>query len=122
MSIYRFETNTTMKEYNNEKWWIDSGIIRPVEVEADNIENALQLWKNEVETRDYIKISNNALRTRKAMYIDDRNGNAIQIGYVITGKTEFEKDNYAGYSTQYIDLWTKIEIVTIPNFDINYKA
>lgn len=122
MSIYRFETNATMKEYNNKKWWIDGGIIRSIEVKADNIEKALQLWRNEVEARDYIQISNNALRTCRAMYIDDENGNALQIGYIITGKTEFEKDDYTGYSTQYIDLWVKIEIVTIPNFDINYNA
>lgn len=31
--------------------------------------------------------------------------------YVITGKTEFDKGDYTGYSTQYIDLW--ITILTV---------
>lgn len=34
-----------------------------------------------------------------------------QVGYVITGKTEFDKGDYTGYSTQYIDLW--ITILTV---------
>ena len=34
-----------------------------------------------------------------------------QVGYVITGKTEFDRGDYTGYSTQYIDLW--ITILTV---------
>lgn len=35
--------------------------------------------------------------------------NALQVGYVITGKTEFQKDS-GEWVTQYIDLW--VEIIT----------
>ena len=28
--LYQFKTTATMKPYNNEKWWIDSGIIRDI--------------------------------------------------------------------------------------------
>lgn len=31
-----------------------------------------------------------------------------QVGYVITGKAEFDKGDYSGWSTQYIDLWVTI--------------
>ena len=40
-----------------------------------------------------------------------QNGGAKQVGYVITGKTEFDRGDYSGYSTQYIDLW--ITILTV---------
>ena len=117
MSIYRFETTATMKPHNNKKWWIDPDIVRPVKIEAADLKTALQLWRDKVIERDYIQISNNALKSRSPMYIDGKGGEAVQVGYVITGKTEFDKGNYTGYSTQYIDLWVTVQIVTIPDFE-----
>ena len=116
MSIYRFETSATMKPHNCRKWWIDRDIVRPVKVEADNIETALQLWRERVQERDYIEISNNAIKTRTPMYIDHETAGAVQVGYVITGKMDFDKGDYTGYTSQYIDLWVNIQIVTIPAF------
>ena len=37
MNNYIFKTTTTMKEYNNKKWWIDSNIIGEIRVTAENI-------------------------------------------------------------------------------------
>ena len=117
MSIYRFETTAAMKSHNNKKWGIDADIVRPVEIEAADLKTALQLWRDEVQDRGYIQISNNALKSRSPMYIDGKDGEAVQLGYVITGKTEFDKGDYTGYSTQYIDLWVTVQIVTIPDFE-----
>ena len=117
MSIYRFETTATMKPHNNKKWWIAPDIVRPVKIEAADLKTALQLWRDKVIERDYIQISNNALKSRNPMYIDGKDGEKVQIGYVITGKTEFDKGDYTGYSTQYIDLWVTVQIVTIPEFE-----
>ena len=39
------------------------------------------------------------------MFVDLSDGGAKQVGFVITGKTEFDRGDYSGYSTQYIDLW-----------------
>ena len=108
MKKYRFETTTTMKPHNNKNWWIDSGIIGKITVSADSLTSALKLYQNEVSTRFYIEISDNALKTKNPMYQDGPNGEAQQIGFVITGKTDFEdRDNYK-YTTQYIDLWVTI--------------
>lgn len=38
----------------------------------------------------------------------EKDGGAKQVGHVITGKTEFDKGDYTGYSTQYIDLWVTV--------------
>lgn len=35
----------------------------------------------------------NALKTKRPMYIDRKDGDPLQIGYVITGKAEFDKGN-----------------------------
>ena len=37
MSKYIFKTTATMKEYNNSKWWIDSGIVRDITIQAATI-------------------------------------------------------------------------------------
>ena len=93
--LYRFETTATMKDYNSAKWWIDSGIVRPVEVEADDLKTAFQEWRQTVIDRDYIEISNNAIRNKSPMYKDTADG-PKQTGFVITGKTEFDKGDYSG--------------------------
>lgn len=116
MNKYRFETTATMKPHNNKKWWIDPDIIRPVIIQAENVIDAMQLFRERVETRDYITISNNAIKNPTPMYIDDASGERAQIGYVITGKFDFLNDDKMRYTEQYIDLWTKIQIIITPNF------
>ena len=116
MNTYVFKTTATMKEYNNRKWWIDSGIVREIQVEAENVKQALKKYREIVMDRDYIEISENALRCKNPMYIDTSTGEAKQVGYVITGKTEFEdRENYR-WSTQYIDLWVTILTVITTEF------
>lgn len=108
MKKYLFKTTTTMKEYNNKKWWIDSNIVRDKYINAENLNEALEKYRELVKENEYILISNNAMKTKSAMYIDTVNGETKQVGYVITGKTEFEdRENYK-WSEQYIDLWVSI--------------
>lgn len=112
---YLFETTVTMKEYNKKKWWIDADIIPRIRIEAENMKAALKAFQKEVYKRAYIEVSDNALKTKNDMYVDTISGETKQVGYVITGKTEFEdRDNYR-YSTQYIDLW--VNICTIQDAD-----
>lgn len=116
MDTYRFETVTTMKPYNHKKWWIDADIVRPIEIEANNIKEALRVFRDKVIERGSIEISDYALKTRVPLCIDRKDGTTVQVGYVITGKTSFDKGDYSGYVEQYIDLWVSILKVTIPEF------
>lgn len=109
MKKYLFKTTATMKEYNNKKWWINSNIIGNKYINAEDINKALEKYKNLVEEKEYIIISNNAIKNKNPMYVDTTDG-VKQVGYVITAKTEFQDDNYK-WSTQYIDLW--VEVLTI---------
>ena len=105
---YIFRTQATMKEYNHKKWYIDSDIISEKRIGADSVENALEIYREQVEEEHYISISKNAIKNKSEMFVDMPDGDAKQVGYVITGKTEFDKGDYTGYSTQYVDLWVTI--------------
>lgn len=116
MRHYEFTTTTTMKEYNREKWWIDSDIIRSVIISAENLKAALKDFAKHCYECVYIEVSENALRTKRPMYIDLKSGETKQIGYVITGKTEFQRANDT-WSTQYVDLWVRISEINYVDFD-----
>lgn len=105
---YIFKTTATMKEYNNKKWYIDGGIVSDMRINADSVENALEIYREQVEEKHYINISKNAIKNKSEMFVDLLDGSVKQVGYVITGKTEFDRGDYSGYSTQYIDLWVTI--------------
>lgn len=108
---YIFKTTATMKEYNNKKWYIDGGIVSDMRINADSVENALEIYREQVEEKHYINISKNAIKNKSEMFANLSDGSVKQVGYVITGKTEFDRGDYSGYSTQYIDLW--ITILTV---------
>ena len=110
---YIFKTTATMKEYNHKKWYIDANIISDMRINADSVGNALEIYRERVEEKYYITISKNAIKNKSEMFADLSDGSVKQVGYVITGKTEFDKGDYTGYNTQYIDLW--ITIITVVN-------
>lgn len=104
---FQFKTVATMKEYNRKKWWIDPSIVRPLVIEADSLEGALEEYREIVTDKFYITISQNAIRRKNPMYVDTKTG-VKQVGWVITGKTDFEDRNAYKWSTQYIDLWVTV--------------
>lgn len=113
---YIFKTTATMKVYNNNKWWIDSGVVREISVEANNTKEALEKYRKIVFEKYYIEISNNAIKDKKPMYSDTIDDGTKQVGYVLTGKAAFEDKDNDKYSSQYIDLWVKILTVVDTKF------
>ena len=114
MKTFIFNTTCTMKEYNNKKWWIDSNIIPEYRISETSLQAALVRFVEHCENHG-VTISNNAIRRKSGMYVDTKSGETKQVGYVITGKTDFEdRDNYK-YVEQYIDLW--VEILTVVETD-----
>ncbi len=107
---YIFRTQATMKEYNNKKWWVDSDIISEKRINADSVKKALEIYRERVADENYIDISRNAIKNKSEMFVDTPCG-VKQVGYVITGKTEFEDRNNYKWSQQYIDLW--ITVLTV---------
>ena len=107
---YLLKSTLSMKEYNYKNWWIDTDLIRDIFLESPDINTALKEYKTIAAEKYGVEISNNALKNKSPMYKDTAAG-PEQIGFVITGKTEFDRGNYTGYTTQYIDIW--LEILTI---------
>lgn len=114
MKNYIFKTTTTMKKYNNKKWYIDSDVIPEFQIKTTSINEALLKYKEFVYKEGIINISDNALKTKQKMYVDTIDGSK-QVGYVITGQTEILCKNYK-WSKQYIDLWVRIFTVVDTEF------
>lgn len=110
MKNYIMKTTATMKPHNNKKWWIVPGLVRELHVSAENARDALNQYREILEEKYYISISDNAIKNKSKMYVDTKSGEPRQIGYVITGKTYFEDRDNRRWSAQYIDLW--VEIIT----------
>ena len=110
-----FKTSATMKDYNRDKWWIDRGIIGEKIITADSTAEALDKYVKSVESEDYTTITKNAIKNKKAMYIDNESGEAKQCGYVITASQDFQDDD-GKVSKQYIDLWITILTVVPTKF------
>ena len=110
-----FKTSATMKEYNRNKWWIDEGIIGEKIIAADSTAEAIDKYVKSVESDDYTTITKNAIKNKKAMYIDNESGEAEQCGYVITASQDFQ-DEDGKLSKQYIDLWITILTVVPTKF------
>ena len=108
MQFY-FRTRVTMKPYNNDKWWITSNILPDTRITADSLPDALEGFREYAE-HSAITISKNGIRNRQPMFRDSKDGSSQQVGYVITGKTSFQKDD-GSLIDQYIDLW--VEVLTI---------
>lgn len=107
MAEYRFETNCTMKPYNERKYWIDSGLVRPTVIPAKNLKSALAVYCDKLKVEHYIYVSNNAILKKQPIYQDGLAG-PEQVGYIITGKTDIAN------TAQYIDLWAEITVVRYP--------
>lgn len=64
---YIFKTTATMKEYNHKKWFIDADIISDMRINADSVENALEIYRERVKEKHYINISKNAIKNKSVM-------------------------------------------------------
>ena len=115
MNKYMFRTTATMKEYNSRQWYITPDFIRTKYIDAENMTEALSEYAWNVSSKDYIDISKTALRNKRPMYIDMPEG-PRQVGYVITGKTEMQRED-GTWSAQYIDLWISVDIITPADFE-----
>ena len=115
MKTYQFRTIATMKERDAKNWYIDADIIRKKWINAETLKNALEQYREEVNEKDYVTITPSAMRKKSPMYVDTKNGESKQIGYVITAKTSFQRDN-GSWIDKYIYLWVTIDEVNTPDF------
>lgn len=116
MKTYRFETKTTMKPYNESKYWIDRDYVGNAEFKAETLSEAISKWVERCDERG-VTVTKTAIKEKEAMYIDTKDGESIQVGYVITGMTDILDDVKRRYTQQYIDLWVTIKEVSYIDFE-----
>lgn len=114
--MYIFTTTTTMKEYNCKKWWICSDSVPSMHIQADDLKTALKEYQKRVDDDACITISDNALKNKAPMYVDTVDGDAKQVGFVITGSADFQDERNYKWSKQYVDLWVTVETVIETDF------
>ena len=102
--LYEFKTYTTMKPYNHDKWFIMSDIVKDIEVEAENLDEAFEKWRDEVEG---VEVSKNALKTKEPIFNNDGEPN----GYIITASGMFN-DDYKRWVKQYVECWVRVRTVS----------
>ena len=115
MKQFEFVVTCTMKPYNNKQWWIDSNYVRPFSVRAENLKSAIIQFRDLIKEKYYITISDNGFKNKSPMYIDTKQGETKQTGYVFTALTEFQYDN-GKWCKQYIELWTTIKTIIDTEF------
>ena len=117
MPKYEFITETTMREHNRSKYWIDRDYIKRYYIESNSLQEALNQYIETVNREHYDIISKNAVKNKQPIYIDLPDGEIYQVGYSFVARTLFDKGNYQGWTTQSIELWVTILETHYPNFD-----
>lgn len=111
MKKFMVETTVTIKDGN---YWIDSNIIKKQKIGAENIKELLEKYV-EIAKKEYIEITPTAIKNKNAMYRDIKN-ESVQIGYVIIGHTEIQKDDYS-WVKKTVELWVEISEIIDINFE-----
>ena len=107
MKQYLFKTSLGMKYYNCKKWWIDNRLVRDEIIEGESVNGALSEYVKMLDEKYSIDVSKTALKNKEKMYRDFKNGESRQVGYVLTGSTEFDCDRIK-WVKQYIEIWVEI--------------
>lgn len=84
MSIYLFESNTICK---NPRFWIADDIIRRKKIAAATLAEACKKYAEEAAFSG-VEISKTQQKRPKKIYIDDKDGNAQQCGYLFKASTD----------------------------------
>lgn len=65
---YSFKTSTTLKEKDRGKWWMDKNLVKPIELEASKLCEALENYREIVNDGYDVQISKNAIQ-KKTKYV-----------------------------------------------------
>lgn len=116
--LYSFNTSTTLKDKDREKWWLDYDLVKTIELDASNLSEALKKYREIVNNMYYVHISKNAMQKKEKMFMDIKpEGRSKQVGYVITGSTYFERENGV-FVKKFIDLWVEIRVIRVTSYPI----
>ena len=106
---YLFTTKAQVSEQYSRHYWIDSKIVPQTIISAGTLKEAISQYVEFAINKSYMDITKNAIKRKKEMYCDTRQG-PIQVGYVITAHADIDGKNIP------CNLWVEIQEVNYPKF------
>lgn len=110
---------TTIAYSKNERFWVDRlSTVTEAHVEAKNLKEALVEYQAHAKTH-YVKVTNNALKTKQKMYQDvkDKEGKCVghqQVGFALNASTEIYDEVKMAWVKVQLELWVTIKEVSNP--------
>lgn len=112
MKTYLFSTQVTE---NSSDFWIDSKIVSNFKVDANDINEAKHKFFDFVYSSSYITISKTQQKKANKIYVDTKEGETKQIGWVFIGSTEIDFGNQ--WRKRFVSLWVSVnELVNTFNY------
>ena len=102
---YYTKINIVCKDKN---YWIDQD--KSYIFQANDKKDALNKIIEDLND-DYIKVSKNAIKNKKKMYVDKADGSCKEIGFVLDGFTDIFNDEKNKYVKNGLELWIEIREV-----------
>lgn len=104
MSIYVFESSTICK---NPHFWIDEDIISRKKIAAATLAEACEKYAEEVAFSG-VEISKTQQKRPKKIYIDDKDGNTQQCGYLFKATTDIYDEERRKWTKCRAEIWATI--------------
>ena len=104
MSIYLFESSTFCK---NPRFWIDEDIISRKKISAATHAEACEKYAKET-TAAYVEISKKKKKRPEKIYVDDKDGNAHQCGYLFKATTDIYDEERRKWTKCRAEIWATI--------------
>jgi hypothetical protein len=94
---------------NTDKFWQDSYVKNKIVTLVNN--NIHETVKSAVLENDGMELLYKG-KPRTNVFIDDKEGNAIPVGYIYRGKTEVRNDKKGKWEKALFDVWVDIKAIT----------
>ena len=104
MSIYLFESTTICK---NPRFWIDKDIISQKKIAAATLAEACEKYAKEAAA-DGVEISKTQQKRPEKIYIDDKDGNARQCGYLFKATTDIYDEERGKWTNCRAEIWATV--------------
>ena len=104
MSIYLFESCTVCK---NPRFWIDEDIISRKRIYAETIAEACKKYAEEAAFSG-VEISKTQQKRPEKIYIDDKDGNAQQCGFLFKATMDIYDEERGRWTNCRAEIWATV--------------
>ena len=104
MSIYLFESTTFCK---NPRFWINRDIISQKIIPAATLAEACEKYAKEAAA-DSVEISKTQQKRPAKIYVDDKDGNAQQCGYLFKATTDIYDEERRKWTKCRAEIWATV--------------